>query len=308
MRIVSLLPAATEILCSLGLQDALVGVSHECDFPPDVKNLPKLTRSKLGSQLDSQQIDDEVKSFLGRGESLYSLDTQLLEELEPTMVFTQSLCEVCAINLNDVHSACTKLASNPQIIDLNPKTLSDVFSSVDLIGSVTKREAVAGILTTELSSRISRVQSNVPKSATSHPTRLLMLEWIMPPFSAGHWNPELIRLAGAKPVLAKPDTASRQINWEQIAAEEIDLVVCACCGFDAERTASDWNSVNNTESLAAKLQQEAAEIWALDGSQYFNRAGPRLVDSLELVAYLVNPQDQDKPSNFEQVAKKIEQL
>jgi iron complex transport system substrate-binding protein len=280
-RIVSLLPSATEIVYALGLGERLVGVTHECDFPPDARAKPHLTASALPHAGSSAEIDRHVRASLHAGSSLYALDAELLERLAPDLIVTQELCEVCAVSYEIVARAAKRLRGDPRLVSLEPSSLDDVYANVATIGALTGTEAEAERLVAALRSRAARLAAHVAGRARP---RTLVLEWSDPPMSGGHWTPELVELAGGEPVLANPGANSRVLAWDEIAAADPDVILVAPCGFDLDaalRAAADLARVPAWTALRAV---RAGRAYAIDGNAYVNRPGPRLVDSAEIFA------------------------
>lgn len=289
MRIVSLLPAATEIVAALGLTDSLVGVSHECDYPPEVNAKPRVTHCEVyGKGLPSAAVDQWVNQSLSANNALYSLDTNLLRELEPDVIVTQRLCDVCAIDYASVVTIANSLPKKPKIVNLGPSSLADILSDIrcvgEALGVVERAETVVEVL----AKRINAVKRAATK-ATSRP-RCFLMEWIDPPFCAGHWNPELVELAGGVDPLGKKWIPSTRVSWEQINDAKPEIVVLACCGYEVIRTTSDLPIVEGNpvwESLPAVRHNR---IYVVNGSAYFSRPGPRVVDSLEILAEIIHPE------------------
>ena len=288
MRIVSILPAATEIVAALGLTDSLVGVSHECDYPPEVNGKPRVTHCEVyGKGLPSAAVDQWVNETLSAGSALYTLDTDLLRELEPDVIVTQQLCDVCAIDYASVVTIANSLPKKPKIVNLGPSSLSDILSDIrcvgEALGVVARAEAVVEVL----ARRVDAVKRSASK-ANSRP-RCFLMEWIDPPFCAGHWNPELIELAGGVDPLGKKWSPSTRVSWEQINDAKPEIMILACCGYEVERTRSDLPILEGIpvwESLPAVRHNR---VYVVNGSAYFSRPGPRVVDSLEILAEIIHP-------------------
>jgi iron complex transport system substrate-binding protein len=277
MRILSLLPSATEILFAIGAGDDVVAVTHECDYPPQALQLPKVTSSRGPEVDDPGEIDRHVRAAMHAGSSLYALDTALLERLAPDLIVTQELCPVCAVSYEIVARAARRLRSDPRVVSLEPSSLEDVFANVALLGEASGRKRGARALIAGLRKRIEKVRRRGD-------VRTLVLEWTDPPMSAGHWIPELVELAGGAPILANPGANSRRLEWDAIAASDPRAVVVAPCGFDFEKTnraVAQLDGVPQWRSLSAT---RAGRVLALDGSAYLSRPGPRLVDAVEIMA------------------------
>jgi iron complex transport system substrate-binding protein len=297
-KIVSLLPSATEIICGLGLQHQLVGVSHECDFPAGVEALPRVTRSFIAAELSSAEIDAEVRQRLQNERSLYSLDRTALQSLRPDLIVTQTLCDVCAVAESDVHSAVCTLPGDPQIVNLQPECLSDVFECIRQVGQAAEQPGLAEQYTAALRERIDRVTRRSDRMVER--PRVLLLEWIDPPFSAGHWSPELVQLAGGDEAIGTPGQRSSTITWESIVAADPDVIVIACCGFTVERARRDLHILERRRDWKDLRCVRSGRVFLVDGSAYFNRPGPRLVDSLEILAHALDPEVHPLPAGLPQ--------
>jgi len=294
MRIVSLLPSATEILCFLGLEDELVGVSHECDFPPAARQLPKVTRSLIPQEASSAEIDRLVRERLAGKGSLYTLELALLEQLQPDIIVTQALCDVCAVAEDEVIAAACQLPGNPRVIRLQPQTLEGVFESILDLARAVGVEDTGEKLVRELRARVEIIAQR--SAQVDYRPRVALLEWLDPPFCSGHWNPELVRLAGGIDGLGKEGSPARTVRWEQVLAWQPEVLFIACCGFTIERTLRDlppWRCIPGWEELPAV---RAGRVYVTDGSQYFTRPGPRLVDSLEILAHALHPRVHPQPA------------
>ncbi|MBI3968155.1 MAG: cobalamin-binding protein [Chloroflexi bacterium] len=289
MRICSLLPSATEIVCALGLADQLVAVTHECDFPPEAAGKPVVTYSPIhGGNRSSGEIDSLVHQHLHEHRSLYHLDLDLLRQLEPDLILTQELCEVCAVSYAEVQSAVRVLDGSPRLVSLEPKRLADVLDNVRLVGDLTGAAARATELVEQLQARIDRV-SQITEQVDSRP-RVFALEWLDPPFAAGHWVPEQIRLAGGTSGIVAEGEPSRQVTWDEIAAFDPQVLVLMPCGFDVERTKRETHLVTDQPQLADLAAARDRRVWMVDANSYFSRPGPRLVDGLETLAWIVHPE------------------
>lgn len=285
MRIVSLLPSATEIICALGLEDHLVGVTHECDYPPSVQRLPKVTCTLIPTDATSSEIDRLVSERFKSVRALYSLDVEMLKGVKPDVIVTQSLCEVCAVAPNEVQAALGQLPEHPRVVTLEPQSLEGLYEAIQQLASIVgvpADETIRGLR--------SRVEAVVARSQTvSAPLRVALLEWLDPPFSSGHWSPELVRLAGGVEGLGKEGQPSRRLRWDEVLAWQPEAVVVACCGFSVERALQDFGQVRSIVGWYELPAVRSGRVYVADGSQYFNRPGPRLVDSLELLAHALYP-------------------
>jgi len=281
MRIVSLLPSATEILFDIGAGDDVAGITHECDFPPQAQHLPRLTSSALPAAGISVEIDRHVRRSLHAGSSLYHLDAELLERLAPDLIVTQELCAVCAVSYEIVDRAAKRLTSDPRIVSLEPSSLEDVYANIITLGEFTGHEQGAAALVEALRARERVVRSGV---AGRPRPRVLLLEWTDPLMSAGHWTPGLIEGAGGAPLLCNPGANSQTIELQAIYDADPDVIVIAPCGFDLRTTREaaqalaalpHWNELRAVASGA---------VACVDGNSYVNRPGPRLVETMEIFA------------------------
>ena len=288
MRIVSLLPSATEIICAIGLEDQLVGVTHECDYPASVKRLPKVTRTLIPTDASSSEIDALVRDRLGEQSALYTLDMPTLERLDPDLIVTQALCDVCAVAEDEVRSAACELSSRPGVINLEPETLAEVFDAIREVGAATHNETRAEQTIAALRTRVDRVVSR--NASLAHRPRVAVLEWLDPPFSTGHWTPELVRLAGGVDELGRERERSRTLKWAEVIAWQPEVVLISCCGFTAERTLQETHLLQRVPGWDDLAAVRDGRVFVTDGSSYFSRPGPRLVDSLELLAHVLHPE------------------
>lgn len=293
-RIVSLLPSATEIVCELGLGDRLVGVTHECDHPPSVRHLPRVTRTVIPAEAPSREIDAIVRERLDRAAALYELDVGAVTRLEPDLVITQSLCDVCAVDESDVAAVVGRLPVPPTVVNLVPERLEDVFESLHAVAIAAGEPDLA----VEAVGRLrSRVEAVVKRSAASPDRpRVVLLEWIDPPFSSGHWTPELIRLAGGVECLGREGEPSRTLAWKEVVDADPDVLVVACCGFDLERVGRELPILKRSPGYESLASVRSGRVHLLDGNAYFSRPGPRLVEGLEILAHLLNPRIHPRPA------------
>jgi iron complex transport system substrate-binding protein len=282
MRIVSLVPAATELLFALDLGDEVVGVTHECDFPPQVRGLPKVTRAVLASDLSPAEIDAAVKERTLAGDSIYELDADALSDLEPDLIVTQALCQVCAVSADEVRAIAEELDTQPMVISLDPHTIGEVLGDARTLAQATGRGDEAVELIREAAGRIDRVR--IATRDVRRP-RIVALEWLDPPFAAGHWIPQLISYAGGEDVLGFAGERSEEQRWEAIAAVQPDIVIVMPCGYDAE--IAHREAEMHRDELAAL---GAGEVVAVDAAAYFSRPGPRLVEGLETLAHIIHPE------------------
>jgi iron complex transport system substrate-binding protein len=283
MRIVSLVPSATEMLFALGLGSDLIAVTHECDYPPAVHDLPKITRDVLPAGLSMAQIDAAVKERTLAGESIYELDTEMLHDLRPDLIVTQELCSVCAVAYDDVRAIADEIESQPSVISLDPHTLGEVLGDARTLAQATDRKDAAVELVGQASDRIDRIRLAV-RRATRRP-RVAALEWLDPPFVAGHWTPQLIEYAGGQDVLGFAGEHSAERTWQEVEVAGPDIVIVMPCGFDAE--IAHREAEMHRDQLAAL---GAGEVVAVNAAAYFSRPGPRIVDGLELLANILHPE------------------
>jgi iron complex transport system substrate-binding protein len=282
VRIVSLVPHATELLFALGAGPQVVGVTHECDFPAAALRLACVTRDVLPPGLSAVEIDTAVRERTLEGEAIYELDRDALAALEPDLIVTQALCPVCAVSYDEVAKVARTLRSRPRVIALDPHTLGETLGDVRTLAQATGlRDAGVELLATA-AARIDRVKLAV---RSQRRPRVAALEWLEPVYVAGHWTPQLIELAGGEDVLGLPGEPSRTVSWEALTAARPEIVVAMPCGYDAQRA--------HTEALAYARELgalEATQIVAVDASAYFSRPGPRLIDGLELLAHILHPE------------------
>jgi iron complex transport system substrate-binding protein len=282
MRIVSLVPHATELLFALGLGDQVVGVTHECDHPAEARERPHVTSDRLPAGLDAAGIDAAVRERTEQGEAIYDLDERMLQRLEPDLVVTQALCAVCAVSVDDVRAIAERLEPSPVVVSLDPTTYGETLADVRTLGNATGTKPAAVELLARTSERVDAVLAAL--SGVRQRPRVAAIEWFDPVFVAGHWTPQLIEMAGGEDVLGLAGEHSEQSTWELVAAAKPDVVVAMPCGYDAERSREE------AERHADQLRSVGAgEVVAVDASAYFSRPGPRLVDGLELLAHVLHP-------------------
>jgi iron complex transport system substrate-binding protein len=281
MRIVSLLPSATEIAFALGLGDEVVGVTHECDFPAEALTKPQVTFTTLDREATSAEIDATTTGHLDAGTTSYGLREQLLVDLEPDLILTQMLCEVCAVPHSLVQRSLPSFRRRPRILSLEPAAFADVLSSVKTVGDHTGREKAARGLIRDLRSRIDRIGLEAAGAAG---TPVVCLEWLDPPWSAGHWVPDMVGLAGGVELLGGSRQPSRRISWEAIAQADPEVIVLTICGFDLGRTIRELDRVEWPDAWFDLRAVRSGRVYAVDGSAYFTRPGPRLVDGVEILA------------------------
>jgi len=281
MRIVSLVPSATELLFALGLGDEVVAVTHECDYPPEAAELPHITHSVIPEGLPAAEIDAQVRSLTEAGEPIYGLDEELLVELEPDLIVTQALCAVCAVSYDDVRAVATQIETRPKVLSLDPHTLGEVIGDVHTLAQATGRRDEGVELVARAAGRIDQVRLAVRDAEL---VRVAALEWLDPVYAAGHWTPQLIAYAGGEDVLGMPGEHSEQRSWDDVVAAEPDVVVAMPCGYDAARS---WEeALDHREELR---RVGARNVVAVDAAGHFSRPGPRLVDGLEVLAHVLHP-------------------
>ena len=289
MRICSLLPGATEIAFALDLGDDVVGVTHECDYPAEARQKPVIVHGLIDSnRMTSLEIDRWVGERLGSNQGLYVIDKERLREAAPDVILTQGLCDVCAIDYNEVVAASETLAKKPKIVSLTPNCLTDVLDDVTRVGEATGQRHKAERFVQELERRISFVREQTARSS-SHP-RVACLEWFDPIYAAGHWVPEMVELAGGHDVLGRKGEPSAKIHWKQVVEMAPDVIVLMPCGFDVQRTANEATILEQLDGWHDLPAVKAGRVFAVNGHAFFSRPGPRLVDGLELLAHIIHPE------------------
>lgn len=286
-RIISLLPSATEIVYVLGLGDQLLAVTHECDFPPEARGKPHITASAIDTdRLSAGEIDQTVRESLAEQATIYTLDRNLLAALRPDLILTQELCAVCAVGPDLLTAAISSLEAAPQVLSLEPTTLDEVLQSIERVGTSTGVAARARAVIGGLEQRLRQVQAAV---AGRPIRRVLTLEWVDPVFVGGHWVPDQVWLAGGCDVLGEAGKPSRQVTWDEVLAAAPDVVVAMPCGFGLERSAQELARAPLPSAWFDLPAVRAGEVYVVDGSSYFNRPGPRLVDGVEILASILHP-------------------
>jgi iron complex transport system substrate-binding protein len=289
MRIVSLLPAATEILYALGLEDALVGVSHECAYPPAVRGKPVVMHGVVPTETMTQaQIDLEVTRRLHAGEPLYEMDVEALSALAPDLVITQELCEVCAASPRDLAGALAVLARRPQVLQLTPRSLDGILENIREVGAATGRAAAAEALAASCAARIAAVGARAAL-ATERP-RVFCMEWLEPPYCSGHWVPEMVELGGGVDALSRKGTDSVRVPWEAVLDWAPEVLVVMPCGYGLEAVQRQAEMLPALPGWTDLPAVRDGRVFAVDADAYFARPGPRIVEGLELMAHLIQPQ------------------
>ncbi len=296
MRIVSLLPSATEIICALGLRDQLVGISHSCDFPSDVTGLPVVTETVIDDQKTPQEIDADVRDRLGSADALYTLDMQALRQLAPDLIVTQALCDVCAVSAKEVDDAICSLPGAPQVVNMEPSVLEDVFDTISLTAAAAGISERGQTLRQSLADRINAVTERTERHvAPEARPRVAFVEWLDPPFNGGHWMPELIEKAGGIDLLGNRGAPSATISWERVVEADPDLIFVSCCGFPVDRTLKDLERLKDVAAWRDLAAGAKRGVYVSDGNAFFARPGPRLVESLEIMAHACHPDIHPKP-------------
>ena len=288
-RIVTLLPSATEIVCALGFASQIVGRSHECDYPPSVRKLPALTEPKFDPEGSSGEIDQRVKTIVGDALSVYRVDADLLRELKPDVIVTQSQCEVCAVSMRDVEEAVAGWIGGPppKIVSLAPYSLGDVLNDMGRVAMALD----AGITGIEMVSQLNRRMTAIAQDAARAPIdpRVACIEWIDPLMAAGNWMPELVAMAGGENLFGVAGQHSPWMKFDELAAADPDVILIMPCGFDLERTAAETTALTAQPGWGSLSAVRSDRVFLADGNQYFNRPGPRIVESLEILAEILHP-------------------
>jgi iron complex transport system substrate-binding protein len=287
-RIVTLIASATEIVCALGFEDQLVGRSHECDYPPSVARLPMCSKPRIDVAGNSRQIDERVKDALREALSIYKVDADRLRQLQPTVVITQTQCEVCAVSLKDVEQAlCESIESRPQIVALEPMRLADLWTDIRLVADALDAVDRAESLITHLQSRLNEISQQTARIA-ERPT-IACIEWIDPLMAAGNWVPELVELAGGINLFGEAGKHSPWMTWEDVVRRDPDVIAVMPCGFDVARTRAEMSPLVERAGWSQLQAVRNSRVVLTDGNQYFNRPGPRLVQSVEILAEILHP-------------------
>ena len=302
-RIVSFLPSATEIACALGLSDSLLGITHECDYPPEVRTKPVVVRNVLPIERMSQsEIDRAVAERMRAGLSLYQIDEPLLRQLEPDLILTQDLCQVCAPSGNEVSQVLKSLPKTPQILWMTPRSLSEIFDNVRDLGAATGRTNEAKALVDDCIARLEALSDLMSKASTR--PRVFCMEWLDPVYASGHWVPELVKIAGGIDELGRERGESVRVSWDDVAAWAPEVLVIMPCGFNLEQTMKQISSAFRSPDARTRLPQlfdlpavKNDRVYAVDANSYFARPGPRVVDGAELLARLIHPEIQQVPAS-----------
>ena len=297
MRIVSLLPSATEIVYALGLGDDLVGVTDECDYPPAAVTKPVISRSALsqGHIQTPREIDDAVREKVGQSQPLYQLDVDLLRREQPEVILTQDLCRVCAVPSGQVQQALDQIGlPDAKVLSLDPNTLDEVIGTIGIVAKLLDREKRGEELMTSLRERVARVKETAKRLPT---VSVFALEWSDPPFSAGHWVPGMITAVGGTPVLAEDGQPSRETAWHEVRAAGPEVIVFMPCGYYLEEAEDESRAFLDQPEFADTPAVRNGNVYAVDATSYFSRPGPRLVDGLEILAWAAHPDAYATPSD-----------
>src|SRR5262245_56040762 len=289
-RIVSLLPAATEIAAVLGLMNRIVGVSHECDFPRDANERPRVTCCPVhDAGLTSREVDEWVRHALHKNGTLYNIDESLLRKLQPDLILTQKLCDVCAVGYGTVAKLAQTLPGPPRVVNLEPTSLADIFNNIRRVADACDVRERAEKLIATLSKRV----ENVRKRAARIPDRprCFVMEWVDPPFCSGHWGPELVEIAGGQDLLGRKHQPSAQIEWQQVLNARPEIIVLALCGYDIDRARRDYELLRRFPGFDSIPAAASGQVHVVNASAYFARPGPRIVDSLKILAGLLHPRE-----------------
>ncbi len=300
IKIVSLLPSATEIVCALGLEENLVGITHECDFPASVAEKNILTASRISHEtMSSAEIDHAVRSQLDGHGSIYDLDTRLLEEIKPDLIITQELCDVCAVSYKTVQKAAKMFVADAQVVSLEPNTIEDIFENIKTIGELTGTQNEAQTVVKNLQNRLNKIKKQIEKIEKR--PRVFMLEWLEPPFAPGHWTPEQVEIAGGECLLGKAGEKSVTTTYREIIESKPEVLVLIPCGYYKEDILRQLPNTTFPDNFKTIPAFENGEIWALDATAYFSRPAPRVVDGAEILAKIFHAEIFGAPSDAEAV-------
>ncbi len=307
LRIASLLPSATEIVCALGLEKNLLGITHECDFPAGIENKPHLTASRISQEtMSSAEINHAVRSQLDGHGSIYDLDTGLLQELKPDLIITQELCDVCAVSYKIVQKAAKIYAAEAQVVSLEPNTIADIFDNIKTIGELCGVREKAAQVVEKLQNRLDKVKNRIEEHKTNpkfkvHNPKVFMLEWLEPPFAPGHWTPEQVEIAGGICLLGTAGEKSVTTTYEAIIESKPDVVILIPCGYYTEDILRQLPNTKFPAEFKEIPAFQNGEIWALDATSYFSRPAPRVVDGVEILAKIFHPEIFGQPNDSEAV-------
>ncbi|WP_414578960.1 cobalamin-binding protein [Anabaena sp. CCY 9402-a] len=289
IRIISLIPSGTEILAALGLTDAIVGRSHECDYPPEIIDRPICTQARLDSNISSNQIHNQINDLLQSALSIYQVKTDILEKLQPTHILTQDQCKVCAVSLNEVEKAVAELTqSTPQIISLQPNLLEDVWNDIERVAHIFGVDAVQVL--ENLEARVTICQQRIQGLSLAELPTVACIEWTDPLMVAANWIPELVNLAGGQSLFCVTGQPSPNLQWETLLVSNPDIIIFMPCGFDLNRTRQEAQLITQNPDWQKLHATKSGRVYITDGNAFFNRPGPRLVDSLEIMAEILHPE------------------
>lgn len=288
MRIASLLPSATEILYALGLGDSVVGITHECDFPPEAAKKPPLIRPRVDPSAAPAELDRQVRELMSRGESIYAVDDALLRSLAPDLIITQDLCHVCAASPDDLGTALARMQNPPDVLSLHPQTLAGVWDDIREIGKATRRVAEADQVATELARRVAQIEALVANAA-SRP-HVACLEWLDPIYVGGHWVPEMVVCAGGTDLFGKPGTSSFRVTPQQVIDAQPEIILVMQCGYGVERNREEYRRTKFPPGWNELPAVRSKRVFAVDANSYFSRSGPRLADGVAILAHLFHPE------------------
>jgi iron complex transport system substrate-binding protein len=289
-RIVSLLPAATEIAAALGLMDQIVGVSHECDFPREANERPRVTHCPVhNAGLTSGEVDEWVRGSLRENGTIYTIDEPLLRELRPDVILTQKLCDVCAVGYGTVARLAESLPGPPRVVNLEPSTLSDIFDDIRRVAEACGVPERAREVIAKLSKRVEVVRRRA--SRTANRSSCFLMEWVDPPFCSGHWGPELVEIAGGQDPLGRKHQPSVRIDWQKVLEAGPEVIVLVLCGYNVNRARRDYELLRRFPDFDSLPAARHGEIYLADASAYFARPGTRIVDSLEILAGILHAEE-----------------
>lgn len=286
MRIVSLLPAATEMIFLLGLEKSLVGISKDSDFPEEVQKIPKLTHSIISNDLTSREINEKVRYYEHKGQSVFHINRNLLKKLNPSLVLTQELCPVCAPSFTDARKACKILKTSYSLVSLEPHTVNDIFENVRTIGEYTNSQNTAKQKIKDLKKRINNIKIKI---RTAKRPSVLIIEWLDPLMVSGHWVPQMVELAGGRSLISKVGGKSKRAFWSDVPFNNPDILIIAPCGFGIKRTKKEINLITKRSGFKNLKAYKNKNIYLVDGDSFLTRPGPRVIDGIEIFAEIFHP-------------------
>jgi iron complex transport system substrate-binding protein len=290
MRIVSLLPAATEIVAAIGMMDQVVGVSHECDFPEQANQRPRVTRCPVhDATMASREVDEWVRRALRDNGTIYTIDELLLRKLQPDVILTQKLCDVCAVGYGTVTKLAQTLPRPPVVVNLEPTSLADIFDDIRRVADTCDAHERTETLIGHLSERVQNVRERV--ATIQNRPRCFLMEWVDPPFCSGHWGPELVEIGGGQDSLGRKHHPSARIEWQQVLDARPEIIVLALCGYDIDRARRDYELLKRFPGFSSIPATDAGQVYVVNASAYFARPGPRIVESLEILAGILHPSE-----------------